>query len=157
VLVVGSGERVYESTKLAALFDLLVSHGHPADEILRNVNLPVNDVHSPKARISLKQLMIVCKNPIQLSTDRYLPYRIGTTIHISTYGMYGFAILCCPDFRKAMDFAASYHALAAPLATIHFNEENGFASWTMSPICMPLPIRNSTGSSPKCRSASISR
>jgi AraC-like DNA-binding protein len=133
VLVVGLGERVYESTKLAALFDLLVSHGHPADEILRNVNLPVKDVHSPKARISLKQLIIACKNAIQLSTDRYLPYRIGTSIHISTYGMYGFAILCCPDFRKAMDFAARYHALAAPLATISFNEESGFASWTIEP------------------------
>jgi len=133
VLVVGLGERVYESTKLAALFDVLVSHGHPADEILRNVNLPVKDVHSPKARISLKQLMIACKNAIQLSSDRYLPYRIGTSIHISTYGMYGFAILCCPDFRKAMDFAARYHALAAPLATIEFNEEKGFASWTIEP------------------------
>ena len=133
VLVVGLGERVYESTKLAALFDVLVSHGHPADEILRNVNLPVKDVHSPKARISLKQLMTACKNAIQLSSDRYLPYRIGTSIHISTYGMYGFAILCCPDFRKAMDFAARYHALAAPLATIEFNEEKGFASWTIEP------------------------
>jgi AraC-like DNA-binding protein len=132
-LVVGLAERVYESTKLAALFDLLVSHGHPADEILRNVNLPVKDVHSPKARISLKQLMIACKNAIQLSSDRYLPYRIGTSIHISTYGMYGFAILCCPDFRKAMDFAARYHSLAAPLATIEFKEGKGYGSWTIEP------------------------
>jgi AraC-like DNA-binding protein len=132
-LVVGLGERVYETTKLAALFDVLVSHGHRPNEILRNVNLPVKDVHSPKARISLKQLMIACKNAIQLSSDRYLPYRIGTSIHISTYGMYGFAILCCPDFRKAMEFAARYHALAAPLAAIDFNEENGFASWTIEP------------------------
>ena len=47
--------------------------------------------------------------------------------------MYGFAILCCPDFRKAMDFARQYHALAAPLATIEFHEEKGFASWTIEP------------------------
>jgi AraC-like DNA-binding protein len=133
LLVVGLGERVYESTKLAALFDVLVSQGHRPDEILRGVNLPLKDVHSPKTRISIKQLMIGCKNAIQLSSDRHLPYRIGTSIHISTYGMYGFAILCCPDFRRAMDFAARYHALAAPLATIDFNEEKGFASWTIEP------------------------
>jgi AraC-like DNA-binding protein len=132
-LVVGLGERVYESTKLAALFDVLVSDGHRADEILRRVDLPEKDVHSPKARISLKQLMTACKNAIQLSRDRYLPYRIGTSIHISTYGMYGFAILCCPNFRRAMDFAERYHALAAPLATIEFAEEKAFASWTIEP------------------------
>ena len=95
-----SAERVYESTKLAALFDMLRSQGHPAEEILRHVNVSVKDVHSPKTRISVKQLIIACKNAIQLLGDRHLPYRIGTSIHLSTYGMYGFAILCCPDFRN---------------------------------------------------------
>jgi len=47
--------------------------------------------------------------------------------------MYGFAILCCPDFRRTMAFAAQYHELAAPLATIEFNEEQGFSSWTIEP------------------------
>jgi AraC-like DNA-binding protein len=131
--IVGMGERVYQSTKLAALYDILVDQGHQARAILRNVNIPMEEVHSPKSRISLEQLMIACKNAVQLSSDRHLPYRIGTSMHISTYGMYGFAILCCPDFRKAMDFAARYHALAAPLTTIEFSECNGFASWTIEP------------------------
>jgi AraC-like DNA-binding protein len=133
VLIVGLDERVYESTKLAALFDMLVDQGYPDSEILKNVDLRADEVHSPKTRTSLKQLTIACRNAIQLSRDPHLPYRIGTSIHISTYGMYGFAILCCPDFRKAMDFAARYHALAAPLATIEFSEEREFASWTIEP------------------------
>jgi AraC-like DNA-binding protein len=131
--IVGLGERVYESTKLAALFDVLVDRGCPADEILRNVNLTVGEVHSPKSRISLAELLTACKNAIRLSSDPHLPYRIGTTIHISAYGMYGFAILCCPDFRKAMAFAELYHALAAPLATIEFTEEEGLAGWVIEP------------------------
>jgi Arabinose-binding domain of AraC transcription regulator, N-term len=73
------------------------------------------------------------RNAIRLSSDPHLPYRIGKSIHISTYGMYGFAILCCPDFRKAMTFAELYHALAAPLATIEFSEEDGFARWVIEP------------------------
>ena len=132
-LFVGLDERLYEPTKLAALFDMLVDQGYPASEILKNVNLRADEVHSPKTRTSLKQLMVACKNAIRLSRDPHLPYRIGTSIHISTYGMYGFAILCCPDFRKAMDFAARYHALAAPLATIDFSEAKEFASWTIEP------------------------
>jgi len=131
--IVGLSERVYESTKLAALFDVLVDQGCPAGEILRNVNLTVDEVHSPKSRISLAELMTACKNAIRLSSDPHLPYRIGTSIHISAYGMYGFAILCCPDFRKAMAFAELYHALAAPLAKIEFTEEGGVARWVIDP------------------------
>src|SRR5258708_8206588 len=77
--------------------------------------------------------MTACKNAIRLSNDRHLPSRIGPSLHISAYGMYGFAILCCPDFRKAMAFAELYHALAAPLATIEFTEEDGLASWVIEP------------------------
>ena len=85
--IVGVHERVYESTKLAALFDMLVNEGCPADEILRNINLTVEQIHSPKSRISLAQLMTACKNAIRLSSDPHLPYRVGTSIHVSAYGM----------------------------------------------------------------------
>jgi AraC-like DNA-binding protein len=131
--IVGLSERIYESTKLAALFDVLVDQGCPAGEILRNVNLTADEVHSPKSRISLAELMTACNNAIRLSRDPHLPYRIGTSIHISAYGMYGFAILCCPDFRQAMAFAKLYHALAAPLATIEFTEQDGCATWVIEP------------------------
>jgi hypothetical protein len=129
--IVGLGERVYESTKLAALFDVLVKRGCPAEEVLRNVNLTTDEVHSPKSRISLAELMTACENAIRLSSDPHLPYRVGTSIHISAYGMYGFAILCCPDLRKAMAFAELYHALAAPLAKIEFTEQDAVASWVI--------------------------
>jgi AraC-like DNA-binding protein len=131
--IVGLSERVYEPTKLAAVFDSLAGQGFPAAEILRNVSLSADDMHSPQSRISLADLMTVCENAIRLSRDPHLPYRIGTSIHISAYGMYGFAILCCPDFRKTVAFAELYHALAAPLTTIEFSEKEGLASWVIEP------------------------
>ena len=112
---------------------MLLGQGCPPSEILKDVKLNAGEVHSPKSRISVAELMAACKNAIRLSSDPHLPYRIGTSIHISTYGMYGFAILCCPDFRKAMAFAEQYHALAAPLATIEFTEREGLANWTIEP------------------------
>jgi AraC-like DNA-binding protein len=131
---VGIGDKVYQSTKLAAAYDMLVSQGVSAEAILRGVNIRIEEVHSAKTRISLRQLMTTYQNAMQLSADRHLPYRIGTTIHVSAYGMYGYAILCCPDFRKAMDFATRYHALAAPLAAIEFREEGERAIWSVEPI-----------------------
>ena len=133
ILTVGSSDKVYEATKLGAVFDMLAGAGIAAEAILRGTNIPLADVHSPQARISLTQLMTVCQNALRLSTDRHLPYRIGASIHISTYGMYGYALLCCPDFRKAMEFAMRYHALAAPLAAIDFSEDKAHARWTIEP------------------------
>lgn len=131
--IVGLSERVYETTKLAALFDVLLGQRYPAAEILKSVSLTPEELHSPKARISLAELMAAYRNAIRLSREPHLPYRVGSSIHISAYGMYGFAILCCPDFRKAMTFAEQYHALAAPLAAIEFTEEDGLASWFIEP------------------------
>lgn len=130
---VGAGDKVYETTKLGAVFDMLVGHGVAPEAILRDVGVRPEDVYSPQARISLTQLTTLCQNALRLSTDRHLPYRIGASIHVSTYGMYGYALLCCPDFRKAMEFAMRYHALAAPLATIEFKEDKTSAKWTIEP------------------------
>ena len=99
---VGVDEKVHEPTKLAAVFDTLVSQGITSEEILRRVDITPEWVHSTKARISLRQLATAYQNAIQLSTDRHLPYRIGTTIHVSTYGMYGYA-----TFAQPLDVDAS--------------------------------------------------
>ena len=137
----GLNEKVHEPTKLAAVFDALVSQGFTTEEILRGIDIAPEQVHSPKTRISLKQLIGACQNAIELSADRQLPYRIGTTIHLSTYGMYGYALLCCPDFRKAMEFAVKYHSLAAPLAVIEFKEERDDAIWHIEPTAHAVADR----------------
>lgn len=148
---VGINEKVHESTKLAAVFDALISAGFPAEEILRGIDVTPERVHSPKTRISLKHLTTAYQNALRLSTDQHLPYRIGTTIHISTYGMYGYALLSCPDFRKAMEFAAKYHALAAPLATIERIAKVRFGVSSQPPTLSM--IAGSIALSPNCKSA----
>ncbi len=112
--------------------------------------MPPDALHSAKTLISLKQLLLACQNAIRLSNDPHLPYRIGTTIHVSAYGIAcGYAILCSTDFRKTMAFATSYHALAAPLGRMSFSEDGATATWTFEPIvhaaideaALPLPGR----------------
>ena len=98
--------------------------------------------------------MTIYRNAAHPSTDTTLPFRIGAGMLVTAYGMYGFAILCSPDFRKTMDFAKRYHALAAPLAAIEFREIGDIAIWNIAPLGDAKSIRNSTGSSSDFRSAS---
>ncbi len=135
---VGIHERLYAPTKLASVYDALVQQGHSASEALKGIELKSGEVHSPDTRISLHQLMTAYRNAIRLSTDPCLAFRIGGTVHISAYGMYGYAILCSPDFRSAIDFAIRYHVLATPLATIDFKEDGELAVWTIEPSAHTL-------------------
>jgi hypothetical protein len=100
--IVGFGERVYESTKLAALFDVLVDRGRPAGEILRNVNLTMDEVHSSNSRISLAELMTACKNAIRLSND---PHLNSSTFDSGTFQQWRRVGLVKPRTRSTMGSA----------------------------------------------------
>jgi Arabinose-binding domain of AraC transcription regulator, N-term len=69
-----------------------------------------------------------------LSRDPSLAFRAGASMHVSSFGMYGFAILSSADFRKTMSFCERYHVLATPLVMLRFREEHGLGIWSIDPI-----------------------
>ncbi|RFB80933.1 AraC family transcriptional regulator [Methylovirgula sp. 4M-Z18] len=137
MLEIRSVERIHSATKAGAIVDDLIAQGVSPSEALKGTHIPFSELHSHEIRISQEQLLTVCANAMRLSSDPHLPYRIGTSIHLSVYGMYGFAILSCPNFRWAMEFATRYHLLAAPLATIAFSEHDAVSTWTIETLPNP--------------------
>ena len=127
-------DKVYPPAKLALLVEALIIEGIPLHEALRHVGVPHDKLHSPQFLISVEQLVAVCRNAIRLSRNPQLPFRVGSTTHVSAYGMYGYAILCGTDFRRILEFAVKYHVLAAPLCEISFAERGGMGVWTFEPI-----------------------
>jgi AraC-like DNA-binding protein len=130
----GPSDRIYPSTKLAAIVEALVADGFPVGEALSDVGVGPDELHSHETLVSLRQLLTACRNALRLSGDPSLAFRIGLSIHVSAYGMYGYAILCCSDFRKTMNFSVRYHVLATPLVALSFTERDGVAIWTIEPI-----------------------
>ncbi|HEY1941412.1 MAG TPA: AraC family transcriptional regulator [Roseiarcus sp.] len=130
----GVSDRFYRPTKLAAVVDALLRDGVPVDHALRDLGVTLSELHSRDALVSLEQLLTACRSATRLSRNPILPYRIGSSIHVSTYGMYGYAILCSTDFRRTFDFCVRYHVLAAPLVGISFAERGGMCAWTIDPI-----------------------
>jgi AraC-like DNA-binding protein len=134
---VGFGEKLHSATKAAALIDALLEEGIPPAEALRGVHVRVDELHLPTTRISLNQMIEACRNAMRLSRDPYLAFSVGSSIHLSTYGMYGYAMLCSTDFRRTMEFAVRYHQLATPLTNIVFEEKGKCATWTIAPLPHP--------------------
>src|ERR1700724_3255163 len=133
----GPDERLYPVAKLAAVVEALVAEGVPLAEALRKTALSKNDISSPKARVSLNQILQCYRNASRLSHEPGFAYRAGLRFHVSTYGMYGFAILSSMDFRQTMRFAVGYHRLACPTADIEFQEAEGRGVWTITPLAHP--------------------
>lgn len=133
----GPSEKVYPVSKLAIMLRSLQAEDVSLAQALDKLELSENDLTSPATRVSLNQLIQCCRNAIRLSADPDFAYHAGLRCHLSTYGMYGFAILSSTNFRQTMRFAERYHQLATPHAKISFAEEADHGVWTIVPAPHP--------------------
>lgn len=133
----GFGEKTYNAAKMGAVVDVLLAEGVAPSDVLEGADVSLDDLHLAATRISRNQLIQCYRNAVALSRDPHLPYTIGSSVHLSAYGMYGYAMLCSTDFRRTMDFAVHYHQLATPLATIAFEEHDRLGTWTVEPLLHP--------------------
>src|SRR5258708_21916059 len=133
----GPSEKLYPVVKIAMVVDALKDEGVSAEEALAGIHLSETQLCSPEVRVSANQVIQSYCNAIRLSRNPHFAYLTGLRFHVSTYGMYGFAILSSTDFRPTMAFAVEYHQLAAPLVDVQFSEQNKGAVWTMSPFPFP--------------------
>ncbi len=126
--------KIYSAAKIATIVNLLAEEGIPAEEALADVSLSIEHLDSPATKVSAAQVLQSYRNAIKLSRNGHLAYCAGSKSCVSTYGIYGFAIMSSPDFRETMAFAMAYHQLATPLMTIDFREEGCTAVWAVTPV-----------------------
>jgi AraC-like DNA-binding protein len=125
--------KIYSVAKIAVIVDLLADEGISAKEALADVSLSREQLDSPATKVSAAQVLQCYRNATKLSRNAELAYRAGSKSCVSTYGIYGFAILSSPDFRETMAFATAYHQLATPMMDVDFREEGRTAVWTVTP------------------------
>jgi AraC-like DNA-binding protein len=133
----GPNEKLYPVVKIAMVVESLGNEGVLAKEALAGIHISERQLVSPAVRVSANQVMQSYRNAIRLSRNPHFAYHTGLRFHVSTYGMYGFAILSSPDFHRTMAFAVNYHQLAAPLVDVEILERGEYAVWTMAPIPYP--------------------
>lgn len=133
----GPDERLFPTAKLAAAVDAFAMEGVPLGEALSGLELSESDIASPNARVSLSQIIECYQNANRLLRDPRFAFQAGLRFHVSTYGMYGFALLSSVSFRQTVRFAVNYHILATPTTDISFREQDGRGIWTIVPVSHP--------------------
>lgn len=127
-------ERIYNSAKLFAALTVLSERNLDVEHMLKDTGLFLKDIQNEKLRVSTYQILRAFKNISEKQWDPLLPFEIGCSVHVSAYGLYGYALLCSTSYRDTIKFAQKYHYLAAPTAEITFVFENDCGGWDVEPI-----------------------
>ncbi len=130
----------FSPSKLAALVEVGVELGLDAHALLRGTGLTPESVADPFTLTSSMQFLEAARNAVRLYAHPDLGVRVGRRIHVTGYGMYGYALLCSETLRRAFDTAVKYHQLANPMLDIRWVERDDALIWIFPErVEIPLP------------------
>jgi AraC-like DNA-binding protein len=134
-------ERIYAPYKIAALVEVLSEQGISAAQSLKGSGVGEDQIQDATTLTSVRQYATVCGNAVSLSQDPATPFRTGARLHLSAYGMYGYALMSCLSLRDYFRLGVKYHALATPTLTIEWQEYEDEAVWTFPDAATPSPSK----------------
>jgi AraC-like DNA-binding protein len=127
-------QRIYAPYKIATLAQTAAESGLAADVVLAGTGLKAAQLRDPLMKTSVRQLVVACRNVLRAGAPAGTALQVGSRMHISSYGMYGYALLCCETLRDVTQLAVKYHRLATPTVGMSFREDDGDAVWSFDQI-----------------------
>ncbi|GAA0779158.1 ornithine utilization transcriptional regulator OruR [Castellaniella ginsengisoli] len=123
-------ERIYAPYKIAALVEVLAEQGIPPQRSLQGTGVAEGGIYDATALTSIRQYVEVCGNALALGADPATPFLTGARLHLSAYGMYGYALMSCLQMRDYFLLGVKYHSLATPTLAIEWTERDDRAVWS---------------------------
>lgn len=122
-------EKRFSPSKLAALVDVTSQVGLEVTAVLAGTDLDVGAIADPFTLTSSLQYLTALRNAVNQYGKSDLGVRVGRELHASSYGMYGYALLCAETMAQVFDTAVRYYELANGMLDIRWVEHQGMASW----------------------------
>ncbi|SOE98830.1 Helix-turn-helix domain-containing protein [Burkholderia sp. OK233] len=97
--------------EIAAIVDTAYSLGIPAANTLERTGLSSSSLFHEKCKATLQQHATAICNAVQYTGDRLLPLRAGSQIHLSAFGIIGYALWSSATLREALATAQKYAPL----------------------------------------------
>ncbi len=125
---------IYTPHRVSAVVAELVAQGGPAALALAGTGLDASQLESPATRISYRQIETVFRNGLRLSNDPMFVIRAAQRMHVTAYGMYGYAILSSRTPLESMDFGVKYHRIVGPVADIAYERDGATVVYVYEPL-----------------------
>ena len=111
---------------VSLVLEAFSAQGIGPEVLLTGSGIAGTDLHQPDTRITTRQEMRVCANAVALRQDIGLD--LGQRMHVSAYGMLGYALLTSATFGDALRLALRYPALLGTLFKLSL-EADGERIW----------------------------
>jgi AraC-like DNA-binding protein len=100
------------STGIVLLLEFAAEHEMDPADCLADSGVDEDTLHDPDALVEASQEIAVVRNLIRELGDRPgLGVEVGMRYHLTTYGIYGYALLSSPTMRHAAEVGLRYAAL----------------------------------------------
>jgi AraC-like DNA-binding protein len=129
---IAPSEKVFPVVKIAKIVDALREEGVALEAALAGIRISEAELNSPVTKVSADQIVQSYRNALKCSQNPSFAFDVGSKFHVSTYGIYGLALLSSVSFRQTAAFAVLYQQLAAPLVAVGFEEQSPVAAWIMT-------------------------
>ena len=133
-------QRIYPPQRIIAAVDTLAEEGIAAGHALAGSGLEPGDLQDVSLRISYRQVIAVFRNALRLSCRQDFALRAGRRMHLTAYGMYGYALQSSRSHRDAIEFAGKYNPLVGGVTTNVFSCEDGVASYATTVMISHNPL-----------------
>jgi AraC-like DNA-binding protein len=124
---------------ISTIVELLEDRGINEARLLRNTGL---DAIGPKEEFSIaaSQMDTVCTNALELSEDRQFGLRLGSTINISSQGIFGYALMTSSTVGDALKLLVRYSRAIMPSANIEVQQHDGRVDVVVEATHLPLEL-----------------
>lgn len=132
-------QRMYSPHTIAAVVAELEGQGIDPAQVLEETGLTAPQLGRHTTRVSYRQLDQVIRNAIRLSNDPTLALRAGQRMHVTAYGMYGYALLSSATHAEAREFAVRYIRVVGPVCDCTMSIEGTTVFVAFEPVHWPNP------------------
>lgn len=129
--------RIFSPNSLAAIVAELSEQGIEASALLEGTGVAASELGAHTTRVSYRQIEAAVRNALRLSRDPALALRAGLRMHVTAYGMYGYALLSSATLAEAGGFAARYVRVSGPFCDVGLSNEDTTTFVTLEPLHWP--------------------
>jgi AraC-like DNA-binding protein len=115
--------------------------GVPSARVLQGTGLGLEDLRVPGTEITGDQELRVLRNLQTACPDPALPLQAGARYHLTTYGIWGFALASSPDVRSALDVGARFVDLSFTFCDLSIEETAEELSISLDDTAVPQDVR----------------
>jgi AraC-like DNA-binding protein len=132
-------QRIFSPHILAAIVAELCGQGIDESVTLEGTGITASQLQAHTTRISYRQLDIVTRNALRLSSDPAIALRAGQRMRVTAYGMYGYALMSSATPADARAFSARYNRIVGPFCDLAISYDGPTVIVTIEPTHWPNP------------------